>query len=118
MIWLHIIADLKQVNFSKLKIDKNILKQLITDKLKEVWLTELWNFYYTFSKENEITCVIALSESHINLHLWPEKSYISMDIFVCNFLKDNSNKAKKIYQDLIDFFRPWSIDKTFLKRKN
>jgi S-adenosylmethionine/arginine decarboxylase-like enzyme len=50
--------------------------------------------------------VIALAESHISIHTWPEKEYVSLDIFVCNFYEDNSLKAKKIYKNLIDFFKP------------
>jgi len=36
MIGLHIISDLKNVDFSKLDLDKNILKNLITNNLKAV----------------------------------------------------------------------------------
>jgi S-adenosylmethionine decarboxylase proenzyme len=118
MIWLHIIADFKWVNFWKINLDENILKNLISDLIKKNNLTELWNYYHTFSKNNEITCVVALAESHINIHTWPEKKYVSLDIFVCNFWKNNSQKAKKIYQNLIDFFTPEKIEENFLEREN
>lgn len=118
MIWIHIIADLKKVNFNKINIDEDILQDLITKNLKFVWLTQLWNYYHTFSKKNEITCVVALAESHISIHTWPEKEYISLDIFVCNLWEDNSNKAKIIYQNLIEFFKPWDIKKQLINRTN
>jgi S-adenosylmethionine decarboxylase proenzyme len=118
MIWLHIIADFKWVDFSKINLDEKILKNLISDLLKKNNLSELWNYYHTFSKKNEITCVVALAESHINIHTWPEKKYISLDIFVCNFWKDNSKKAKKIYQELIDFFEPENIEEKIIKRES
>jgi len=118
MIWLHIIADFKQVDFSKINLDKNILENLISNLLKKHNLTELWNYYHNFSKNNEITCVVALSESHISIHTWPEKKYISLDIFVCNFWKNNSLKAKKIYQELIDFFKPENIEENFIDRRS
>ena len=92
MIWLHIISDLKWVNFYNILIDEEILKKLVWEELKKCSLTELWSYYHTFENKNEITCVVALAESHITLHLWPEKSYISLDIFVCNFWEDNSQK--------------------------
>lgn len=117
MIWLHIIADLKNIDFKNIKLDENILKNLITKSLKKVWLTELWNYYHTFWNNNEITCVVALAESHISIHTWPEKKYVSLDIFVCNLWEDNSNKAKEIYKIFIDFFKPWDIKKVFLDRK-
>jgi S-adenosylmethionine decarboxylase proenzyme len=118
MIWLHIIADFKWIDFSKINLDEKILKNLISDLLKKNNLSELWNYYHTFSKKNEITCVVALAESHINIHTWPEKKYISLDIFVCNFWEDNSLKAKKIYQELINFFEPENIEEKIIKRKS
>jgi S-adenosylmethionine decarboxylase proenzyme len=118
MIWLHIIADLKWIDFSKIQLDENILKKLISDLLKKYNLSELWNYYHTFSNNNEITCVVALAESHITIHTWPEKKYVSLDIFVCNLWEDNSIKAKKIYQDLIDFFSPINIEENFIERKS
>ena len=116
MLWLHIISDLKKVDFSQLQLDKNILEHKISELLKKHRLTELWNYYHTFNKNNEITCVVALAESHISIHTWPEKEYVSLDIFVCNLWEDNSSKAKKIYQELIDFFSPKDIEENFIER--
>ena len=118
MIWLHIISDFKWVDFSKVNLDENKLKILISDLLKKYKLSELWNYYHTFSKDNEITCVVALAESHITIHSWPEKKYLSLDIFVCNLLGNNSIKAKKIYQELIDFFNPETVEENFIERKS
>jgi len=118
MIWLHIISDLKKVDFSSFELNEKNLKNLISEELKKVWLIELWAYYHTFSKNNEITCVVALAESHISIHTWPERKYISLDIFVCNLWNDNSSKAKKIYQDLIDFFTPLEIEEKFIERKS
>ena len=118
MIWLHIISDFKWVDFSKINLDKDILQNLISDLLKKYNLSELWNYYHTFSNENEITFVGVLSESQISIHTWPEKKYISLDIFVCNLWKNNSLKAKKFYKELIDFFKPWDIEEFFIDRKS
>ncbi len=118
MLWLHIISDLKQVDFSQRELDKNILENKISSLLKKYWLSELWNYYHTFKNNNEITCIVALAESHISIHTWPEKKYVSLDVFVCNLWKDNSLKAKKIYQELIDFFIPWEIEENFIQRNS
>ena len=118
MIWLHIISDLKKINFSKINLDEIILKNKISKLLKKYWLNELWNFFHTFKNKNEITWIIALEESHISIHTWPEKKYISLDIFVCNFWENNGLKAKKIYQELIDFFEPWEIEEKIIERKS
>ena len=116
MIGLHIIADLKGVDFSQRDLDESILKDMISKSLTSAWLTEVWNYYHTFSKRNEITCVIALAESHVSLHTWPEKKYVSLDIFVCNLWEDNASKAKEIYSKLKDFFKPAETGEVFLER--
>jgi len=118
MIWLHIIADFKKVNFNKININQNILEKLLSKSIKKVWLTDLGSYYHTFTNMDEITCIVALAESHISIHTWPEKQYISLDIFVCNIWWDNSRKAKEIYQILIDFFNPWDIDEMLIDRKS
>ena len=118
MIGLHIIADFKYIDFSKLTLDEDILKKIISDSLKTVWLNELWNYYHTFSNKDEITCIVALEESHISIHTWPEKQYVSLDIFVCNFWKDNTKKAKLLYKKLKDFFNPKEIEENFIERKS
>jgi S-adenosylmethionine/arginine decarboxylase-like enzyme len=118
MIWIHIIADLKKINFRKLELTENTLKTFISTSLKEVWLTELWNHYHTFTNPDEITWVIALAESHITFHTWPEKDYISLDIFVCNIENNNSNKAKALYQEFIAFVHPWEIEEQIIERRS
>ena len=83
----HIISDLKEINFKNLKLD-----------------------------ENEITAVVALAESHISIHTWPEFSYVSLDIFVCNLKNDNSQKAKNIFYEILKFFGCKKYDYKELKR--
>lgn len=118
MIWLHIIADLKKINFQKLELTEEKFKKFITHSLKETWLTELWSHYHTFWNPDEITGVIALSESHVTFHTWPEKDYISIDIFVCNLENDNSSKARMLYKSFVNFLQVWEIDEQFIERKS
>lgn len=118
MIWLHIISDLKEIDFWSLDLDEIKLRDFIDSSLKDVWLSKLWDFYHTFWNTNELTMVIALKESHISIHSWPEKSYVSLDIFVCNFWEDNSLKAKKLYKYILDFFNPAFIEEKLIERKS
>ncbi|MCA9377448.1 S-adenosylmethionine decarboxylase [Candidatus Peregrinibacteria bacterium] len=48
--------------------------------------------------------MFALAESHISIHTWPEFGYVSIDVFVCNQSGDNSSKAERICESLIDIF--------------
>ena len=116
MKWTHIIADLREIDFKNLEINEEILKEFLSKIIKENWLTELWNFYHTFWKNDEITWVIALAESHISIHSWPEFSYISLDIFVCNIKNENSKKAKNIFFEILKFFNCKKYDYKNIKR--
>lgn len=118
MIWLHIIADLKKIDFQKLELTENKLRDFIKLSLIEVWLTELWSHYHTFSNPDEITWVIALAESHVTFHTWPEKDYVSLDIFVCNVENNNSEKAKNLYSKFIEFLNAGEIDEQLIERKS
>lgn len=112
----HIISDLKEINFKKLKLDEEALKNFLSEIISKNGLTELWNYYHTFWKNNEITAVVALAESHISIHTWPEFSYVSLDIFVCNLKNDNSQKAKNIFYEILKFFGCKKYDYKELKR--
>lgn len=117
MIWLHIIADFNQVDFDKIELNEKILRDFLLKQIKENSLTSLWDYFHTFSNSNEITGVIALAESHLSIHTWPEKEYISLDIFVCNFWEENSIKAKNLYKSIVKFFNPWKIEEKLITRK-
>ena len=38
---------------------------------------------HRFGKEQGISGMVVLAESHISLHTWPERGYIAFDIFMC-----------------------------------
>jgi S-adenosylmethionine/arginine decarboxylase-like enzyme len=42
------------------------------------------------------TVVFILSESHFTLHTYPEHSYMSLDLYVCNFEVDLSTLAEEV----------------------
>ena len=51
-----------------------------------------------------VTGVILLAESHVAIHTWPEHRFVSLDIYVCHFSADNTAKAERLLQDLIQLF--------------
>lgn len=106
---IHIIGDLYDCQFSKHLEKKSSVKKLeklISSKVRECELTELGNFYHYFGSY-ALTAVICLSESHISFHTWPESNYTSLDVFVCNFKKNNTKKAEIIFNWLVEeIFRP------------
>jgi len=51
-----------------------------------------------------VTGVILLAESHVAIHTWPEQCFVSLDIYVCHFSADNTSKAERLLQHLIQTF--------------
>lgn len=53
---------------------------------------------------DSFTIAVCLKESHICIHTWPEFAQLTMDIYLCNYLQDNTVKVKAIANDYIAYF--------------
>ena len=106
---LHIIGDLWGCNLSALPVVSDgceALQRRVSTLLAEHRLTELGNFYHFFAPQ-AVTATITLSESHLAFHSWPEDSFVSVDLFVCNYTGDNSGRARALFQQLnAELFQP------------
>ena len=78
-------------------------KKIISRAIKENGFEELGSFYHDFS-QGGFTGVIALRESHVALHTWPEFNCLTLDVYVCNFKKDNGKNCQKLFEKLVKFF--------------
>lgn len=112
--WSHIIATLRCKNLWLLK-DMNAFKTKLSEVLMLSNVIELWSFYYEFDWWG-FTGVIALQESHISLHTRPECELLTLDIFLCNYSKDNSEIANWIFREIKDYFASEIKEKIILKR--
>lgn len=103
--WIHIISDLYECDFDYFlnNHDNNYIKKIFEEKIIENKLTVIWSLLHTF-ENNSFSLNIMLSESHICIHTWPEDKYVSIDIFVCNYNNNNTEKAKNLYKDIIIYF--------------
>lgn len=54
-----------------------------------------------------LTIAIILLESHVVIHTWPERNKtVIIDISICNYSGDNSQKAQNLADELIKLFQP------------
>ncbi len=93
---IHLIADLHQCDPSSFASTEVILQQqldAIAGKISECGFTPLDRASHFFG-EHAATAVFCLAESHVAFHSWPEKKYVSLDIFACNNSKDCSAAAE------------------------
>ncbi|MBL8491248.1 MAG: S-adenosylmethionine decarboxylase, partial [Rhodocyclaceae bacterium] len=52
------------------------------------------------------TGAVVLAESHLTVHTWPEMGGVTLDLYVCNFSRDNRQAAETVYRRLVEAFRP------------
>jgi len=108
---LHLTADLYGCGCAaELLIDAEALANLCRRAVADAQLTIVDEKYFTFpayeGQPGGVTGAVLLAESHLALHTWPERSGVTLDVYVCNFSTDNSGKAEKLMDDLIVAFSP------------
>ena len=99
----HLILDMWNPNF-----DNSIktLEKLIKEAIYISRATMLHLHLHHFGKNQGISGVAVLAESHISVHTWPERNYLAFDIFMCGdtepesaayyFIKELRPKKKKL----------------------
>lgn len=111
---LHILGEI-YTKKQKEQRSLNKTKKHISRVIKRFHLKELGSFYYQFP-EGGFTGIICLVESHISIHAWPELNYLALDVYLCNYTKDNSEICKKIFKEISEFFKPHKVYKQSIKR--
>ena len=53
-----------------------------------------------------ITGVIIVSESHLTVHTWPERKFVNLDVFFCNYSRDNTRKARAVFAEFRKIYHP------------
>lgn len=108
----HLIAEIK----TKKNLENHSgYLDIVKRALKEVDLSMISESHHIFDNDS-FTSTVLLAESHINIHTWPEYETVFLDIFICNFRRDNSESTTLIYQDIRNFFEPIEDNVTILKR--
>ena len=107
----HMSCDFKNIQ------NKDLLNNV--DKLNEI-LELICNFYQfqilekiqkVFTPEG-YTILYLLSESHISVHTFPERNFLSFDIYTCRDYKDNTEYLE-IFHCLLDHLRADNLTSTY-----
>ena len=94
----HLLLDLWGIRFDN---SVRTLKKTLKNAINLAGATLLHIHLHRFGKEQGISGVAVLAESHISVHTWPERDYIAFDIFMCG---DTNPEAAAAY--LIKSLRP------------
>ena len=77
----HILLEVYDVDFDILN-DIISLQESMENGIKRAGMTILNIFSHCFIPQG-CTVVIALSESHVSCHTWPENGCIAIDVYTC-----------------------------------
>jgi len=118
---LHLTADLAGCRCdAALLTDGAQLADLCTTLTVAAGLTVVADRWHRFpdhaGSPGGVTGMLLLAESHLAVHTWPELGGITLDVYVCNFSEDNSEKARRLMSELEDAFQPMRSHRQHLHR--
>ena len=94
----HLLLDLKDCN-PELLNDLNYIKRSMIGAAEEAGATIVGENFHKFDPVG-VTGIIAVSESHLCIHTWPEHGYAAADIFSCGTAFNPRKAAELIIQRL------------------
>lgn len=99
---LHIIANLSS-HTPALLLQHQPFRLFIDELIARLHLTKVGEAYHDFAGGG-FTGVVCLTESHLSVHTWPEFGYITFDVFLSNYLRDNRATTEAVYDAVKTFF--------------
>ncbi len=93
----HLLLEVYDIEYNLLNNTIPLL-EVIQRGISRAKMTILNIFTHKFEPQG-LTIVIALSESHVSCHTWPEKGCIAIDIYTCG-----EGNPKIIAIELLKYF--------------
>jgi S-adenosylmethionine decarboxylase len=81
------------------------LRALCRDAVAAAELTLVGDCFHQFEPQG-VTGTVLLAESHVAIHTWPEAGFATVDVYVCNYTSDNTDKAERLFRALEAALRP------------
>lgn len=118
---LHITADLHGCSCPQaLLTDADALGAQCVQAVQNAGLQAVAKLFHTFPTTPHgpggVTATVLLAESHLCVHTWPEQSAVTLDVYVCNFGADHSEKAERLMLALQELFAPQTAIENRLRR--
>ena len=100
----HHVGTVFSKNISKLTDSQSFIN-FIHKAFSDLHIQNLGVLTHVF-ENNSFSVVIMLTESHISVHTWPERNSVQLDVFLCNYIHDNSKKGKDLFDKMVKYFEP------------
>lgn len=111
---LHILCEIKSANATKLATPEQ-WKPFMANTIEQFELQQVGEVVHQFEPAG-FTAVHCLTESHIAIHTWPEYGVVTFDVFLCNYLRDNSALVQQVADAITDFFEGSIIKENKVRR--
>jgi len=118
---LHLIADLHDCRCdTNMLLDAPGLEAYCVDVCQRHGLTVVGRLFHAFHDPSGeaagVTGTVVLAESHLAIHTWPEIGAVTLDVYVCNFSDDNSERAQALFAEVLARFAPAHIERHAVRR--
>jgi S-adenosylmethionine decarboxylase len=80
-VGIHLFCELGGCDLAALN-DVAVVKQAIYDAAAAAKVTVLNGYFHRFAPSG-VSGIVAIAESHISVHTWPEAGYAAVDIYTC-----------------------------------
>ncbi len=113
---LHLIGDLSGCRCDpQLLLDSVGMRARCEQMVRDARLTVMDSNFHQF-EGGGFTAIVLLGESHLALHTWPERAGLTLDVYVCNYSADNSDKARRLFEAIVALFDPKEIARHEVER--
>ena len=120
---VHLTADLHGCDTARAPMtDRSALRQTCLAAVRHSGLEPVGELFHRFEPAAGaggpcgITGVVLLAESHLAVHTWPELGAVTLDVYVCNFGRDNSARAERLLATLLQAFAPVHVQQQRIVR--
>ena len=97
--------------------DSSAAKKFVFKAIKKNTFKKLGSHSYEFKDGGGgFSLVVNLNESHCALHTWPEFDCLTLNVYVCNFLRDNSQGCRNLFNEIANYFEPYKVEKKEVER--
>ena len=102
----HLLCEWYGCDFTTPYLNKaGSLRLLCVNAATASGLNVVGDVFHQFEPQG-VTGTVLLAESHLAIHTWPEEGFVTVDVYVCNYLHDNTQKALKLHALLKNSFKP------------
>ena len=121
---LHLTADLTGCRCAPhWLVDAPALAAACVTRARAVGLQVVGELFHAFppaagaaGPAGGVTATVLLAESHLCVHTWPERSAVTLDVYVCNVGADHSGQARALLAALEALFQPTRVERHALRR--